>query len=301
MNLSTIRERIVIDLIRRAPKSWYASVVGWGAQRTLPPAMRAPLLRSFARRVGANLDEVELPLSRYPTVGAFFTRRLRDGARPMPVDTRAVIAPCDGRLAAIGTADEGRLIQAKGRDYSLTDLLADPQLSEILSGGPYFTIYLSPADYHRVHTPIAAKLLGYRYLPGTLFPVNPLFVRHVDALLARNERVVFHLHSSSIGHIAVVMVAAVAVGNIEVVPTGVNTSTWRGGASAQNIALEPAVELRRGQELGIFHLGSTTIVIFEPNRVSLNALPIGTVTRLGHEVGRLNATNVERIPTTEAT
>src|SRR5262252_1883855 len=151
----------------------YSALVGWGATRPLPSRLRGLAYRAFARAVGANLDEVELALGGYPSLGDFFARRLQRGAREVDAAPSAIISPCDGVLAARGTAVSGALVQAKGRTYQLAELVADGELASRLTGGPYATIYLSPRDYHRVHAPVDARIEGYDYLPGALWPVNP--------------------------------------------------------------------------------------------------------------------------------
>src|SRR5204863_1581269 len=115
----------------------------------------------FARAVGVNLDECELDLCEYESLGDFFTRGLREGARTIDRDPRAIISPCDGVVAACGLASEGTLVQAKGRNYRLADLVADEDFAERLTGGAYITIYLSPRDYHRVHTPVGGRIESY--------------------------------------------------------------------------------------------------------------------------------------------
>lgn len=288
MNLTTIRERAAIGAVRWAPKGLYSAAIGWGARLTVPRPLRALAYRAFARRVGASLDEVELPLAEYPSFSQFFARRLRSGARPLPADADAIVAPCDGRIAALGLADEGRLIQAKGRDYALAQLLADDAASARLMGGPYITIYLSPANYHRVHAPLAAELVGYSHLPGTLFPVNPLFSREVDGLMATNERVVFHLRTA-IGMAALVMVAAIGVSNIEITHDALETRYLRRRKrSPHRVAFERPIPVARGEELGIFHLGSTTILVFEPGRIRTSDLRVDDTVQLGQEIGRPN-------------
>lgn len=285
MNLTTIRERATVGAVRWAPKGLYSAAIGWGARMTVPRPLRALAYRAFARRVGASLGEVELPLGEYQSFSHFFARRLRSGARPLPTDPGAVVSPCDGTVAAIGVADEGRLIQAKGRDYALAQLLDDEAASARLVGGPYVTIYLSPANYHRVHSPLAAELVGYSHLPGTLFPVNPLFSREVEGLMATNERVVFHLRTA-VGMAALVMVAAIGVSNIEITHDALETRYLRRRKrSPHRVDFERPIPVGRGEELGIFHLGSTTILIFEPGRIRSNDLRVGDTVQLGQEIG----------------
>jgi phosphatidylserine decarboxylase len=285
VNLTTIRERAAVGAVRWAPKGLYSAAIGWGARITVPRPLRSLAYRAFARRVGASLDEVELPLAEYSSFSQFFARRLRSGARPLPADADAIVAPCDGAVAAIGLADEGRMIQAKGRNYALAQLLADEAASARLLGGPYVTIYLSPANYHRVHAPLAAELVGYSHLPGTLFPVNALFSREVEGLMATNERVVFHLRTA-VGMAALVMVAAIGVSNIEITHDALETRYLRRRKrSPHRVDFERPIPVARGEELGIFHLGSTTILIFEPGRVRTSDLRVGDTVQLGQQIG----------------
>ena len=211
----------------RKPGPVYSALVGKAARARLPVPLRGPAYRAFARAVGADLGEAELDLRAYVTLGDLFARRLRPGARTLDTDPRAIPSPCDGVVAAVGTADHGAMIQAKGLDYQLEDLVVDRELAERLTGGAYATIYLSPRDYHRVHTPVDARIVHYDYVPGALWPVNPRVASRRERLLVRNERVVIALDAGALGTVAVVMVGASGVGNIALTyaPESV---TWRG-------------------------------------------------------------------------
>jgi len=250
------------------------------------------LYEAFAHWVGASLDEVELPLEEYPSLGSFFTRRLREGVRPTLAGPDRLAAPCDGVVASSGRADNGELIQAKGRHYRLSELLADEVLADELEGGEYVTIYLSPRDYHRVHAPMQAQVLGYHYIPGRLQPVSPAFVNAVPDLFARNERVVFHLATAA-GPVALVMVGATGVGNISISYAGSNrepveTRRFRSEGEIRRVFHDEPVPVECGDELGIFHLGSTVVMILPPGpRLDLGpecALQVGqSIGQLGGE------------------
>jgi phosphatidylserine decarboxylase len=286
VNLSAIRDRLAASTVRWTPTRLYAGAVGWGARRTLPRAIRAPIYASFARVVGADLDEVEHPLGDYPSFGEFFARGLRCGARELDPDAQAVVAPCDGAVGASGAIERGRLYQAKGKQYELAELVASIELAQALEGGSFLTIYLSPRDYHRVHAPVAGTLAAWYHVPGTLFPVNEWFTSNVPRLFARNERVVTQLDTPC-GPVVLVLVAAVGVGNIALrdgdagalAPVPRNAAhTWRdaGGPS-----------LARGDMLGAFHLGSTVVALFPPAGFELAAPPAGTPVRFGQKLGRV--------------
>ena len=274
----------------------YSALVGWGATKALPRRLRGLAYRAFARAVGANLDEVELDLAGYPSLGDFFARRLRHGARVVDAAPSAIISPCDGVVAARGVAAAGALVQAKGKNYRLAELVADGELAARLTGGHYATSYRSPRDYHRVHAPVDARIIGYDYLPGSLWSVNPRVASRRDGLLARNERVVIRMNAGALGYVALVMVGAGGVGNIRLAPgldgrggvggsDGVTDSArWRAAREPRRVELCD-VTVARGQELGAFRLGSTVVVVFEPDKVEL-AGEVGDAVRFGQRLGR---------------
>lgn len=291
----------------------YSALVGWGAGRLLPSRLRGLAYRAFARAVGVNLDEVELALDDYPSLGEFFSRKLRHGARELDAAPGAIISPCDGVFAARGTAAAGALIQAKGRTYRLAELVADAELAAQLTGGPYATIYLSPRDYHRVHAPVDARIIGYDYLPGALWPVNPRVAARRDGLLARNERVVIRMNAGALGYVALVMVGAGGVGNIRLAPGlcgvpgvpgvpgtpgapgvggapgTVDSAAWRAAREPRRVELSGVI-VTRGDELGAFRLGSTVVLVFEPHKAEL-AGEVGELVRFGRRIGR----RIERV------
>lgn len=234
----------------------------------------------FARATGADLDEAELDLPAYPSLGDLFARRLRPGLRPLDPARSAILAPCDGVLAARGTAVDGALVQAKGRTYRLDELVVDPELAAQLTGGEYATIYLSPRDYHRVHAPVAGRLIAYDYVPGALWPVNLRVAARRDRLLARNERVVISL-DTVLGRVAVVMVGAAGVGNLRLAHAP-DSVTWRAAGERRRIELDASVA--RGDELGAFRLGSTVVVVFPPGAARL-AGEVGQPVRFGERLG----------------
>jgi phosphatidylserine decarboxylase len=240
--------------------------------------------------VGANLAETELPLTEYVSLGDFFTRKLRDGARTIDPADDALVSPCDGAVAASGVSDDGTLVQAKGHTYRLAELVADDAFAKKLVGGSYITIYLSPRDYHRVHTPIAGALTQYDYVPGALWPVNRWATARRTGLLARNERVVIRLNAGAYGDVAVVMVGAAGVGNIRLVhPDDTpDSATLRPGREHATMQL-PEIALTKGDELGAFRLGSTVVLLFAPGAVTLRDFEPDESLQFGERIGTLHA------------
>jgi phosphatidylserine decarboxylase len=263
------------------PGPVYSALVGLTARRRLPVPLRSAAYRAFARAVGADLKEAELDLRAYSSLGDLFARRLRPGARSVCEDYGAIISPCDGVLAARGTAVDGALVQAKGRNYQLEDLVVDRDLATKLTGGDYATIYLSPKDYHRVHTPVDGTIVHYDYVPGALWPVNPVVATRRDRLLVRNERVVITIKAGRLGMVAIVMVAASGVGNMALNHAAEST-VWR--AAGEQRRIDVGIEVQKGDELGAFRLGSTVVMVFEPGAVKLDG-EVGQVMRFGERMG----------------
>jgi len=282
---------------QQAKRSWgtgsaYSALIGQIAQARVPSVLRGPAYRAFARAVGANLDEAELPLDEYPSLGEFFARKLRDGARAIDRSPTAIISPCDGVIAARGTATAGALVQAKGKHYQVGELVADEAYGATLVDGEYVTIYLSPRDYHRVHAPFGARVLGYDYVPGALWPVNPRIAARRERLLSRNERVVIRLQLEAEVACALVMVGAGGVGNMRLGAwagnNGIASSDYRLAGEHRSVECDD-VHLERGDELGAFNLGSTVVMVFQAHADASVALrgDVGAAVRFGEALGEL--------------
>jgi phosphatidylserine decarboxylase len=281
----SVRDRLLVRLLRWAPKRSFANVVGALARRRIPRALRERLYTAFAARVGANLAEAELPLEDYETFDDFFTRRLAPGARKIDDRPDVVVSPCDGMIAEHGVATRGRMIQAKGHDYRLEHLLPDTDAAARFEGGTYVTIYLAPKDYHRVHFPLEGRVNGFQHIPGAVFPVNAFAVKNIGGIFAMNERLVTYM-DTPLGECAVVLVAATGVGHMSVTYDAVETRRVGRGRPGPRIRFAAAKRVSRGDELGAFHLGSTVILVFEPGRVKLGAISVGQVVRLGEAIAR---------------
>jgi phosphatidylserine decarboxylase len=286
LDWSRMRERVAVDVLRWMPKGTFSRGVGWLAKRRVPRLLRKPIYGGFARRVGADLSQLDRPLEAFERFDDFFTRPLAPGARPVDESSGVVLSPVDGVISEIGIADGGRLIQCKGFDYTIRGLLADAAHARRFEGGAYCTLYLAPRDYHRIHAPIAGKITGYRHIPGAFFPVNPLSVRNVAGLFSINERLVTYLDTDA-GQVAVVKVAATGVGHITVAYDKEVTTHRpgpRGRTGWQQHYASPR-PVRAAEELAMFHLGSTVILLFEAGKVVLEGAP-GDVVRVGRRIGK---------------
>lgn len=242
----------------------------------------------FIRRYGVDMSIAEQPDPRvYENFNSFFTRALKAGTRPLAAGLSEIVCPVDGAVSQLGAISEGRIIQAKGRDYSLVDLLggSEERAAPFLNG-QFATLYLSPKDYHRIHMPVTGRLREMVYVPGRLFSVNALSVRGIPRLFARNERVAA-IFDTEIGAMGVVMVGALFVGSIETVWAGTITPPYRSSLQRWNYVTQGIV-IERGSELGRFNMGSTVIVLFESGGVAWNpTVAAESAVQIGQPLGRL--------------
>jgi len=245
-------------------------------------------IRALASVFGIDWSEAATrDLSAYPHFNAFFTRALRDGARPADPDPSALLSPCDGRISEHGRIDGERVFQAKGHACSLAALLAgDPRAGQ-WENGWFCTIYLSPRDYHRVHMPLDGALVRMTYVPGQLFSVAPYTVRHVPGLFARNERVV-SVFDTALGPVALVLVGAMLVAGMETVWAGEITPSRERDIRVTEYR-EGEVVLPRGAEMGRFNMGSTVILLLPRGAVSDDrVLQAGERVMLGRRIATLH-------------
>jgi len=245
----------------------------------IPRPLRARIFRWYASAYDVDLSEVRLDLAEHPSFSAFFVRRLREGARSFSTDANVLPAPCDGRVQAFDRIEADTILQAKGRPYSVRELLGGVGEDVELEGGMSWTIYLSPRDYHRVHAPVDGSLLEARWLPGARHSVAPKVLAARPKVFSINERVVMRLQTAD-GPLFVVMVGALNVGRIRVV--GVEPSP-----SGQ---VTPPRRLVRGDELARFELGSTVILVAPPSRRGWRTLlPLEAPVRMGEPLARREA------------
>ncbi len=251
----------------------------------LPKAVLVPAIRAYARAFGADLAEAALPAEGYPSFNAFFTRRLREGARPIACGQGVVVSPSDSRLRAIGPVPaDGRLEQVKGSAYSIEALLGSAEDAVPFRRGVHATLYLSPAMYHRVHSPVDGRVVAWRYVPGRLFPVNAAGVGSVPGLYARNERVAVFLDAEAHGPVAVVLVGAANVGRMSLAFADLVTNTGRGRPPGRVVPADP-IALRRGDDLGAFNLGSTVVLLVADPGLA-PAASAGELVRMGQALWR---------------
>jgi len=272
------------------PQHRLSRLAGWLASRR-SAFVRLPFIFLFARIFRVDLSEARIQDYRqFKHFNDFFTRQLRDGCRPLAGDDNTVVSPVDGTVSQVGSICAGRLLQAKGIDYSVTALLGgDEQDARTYQAGHFVTLYLSPRDYHRVHMPIAGKLLKTVYVPGELFSVNRRTTSLVPGLFTRNERLVCFFTTPA-GPMAMVLVGAMIVAGIETVWAGLACPGDRSPQRRDYNKLTSQVKLKRGAEMGRFRLGSTVILLFGPEAISFSdTLQAEAPVRLGEAIATLDA------------
>jgi phosphatidylserine decarboxylase len=249
------------------------------------PWLRDALIRRFAAAYQVNLAEAARGIGEYKSFNDFFTRELKPGARPLADAAQFILSPADGAVSQLGPISSGRIIQAKGRDYTAAELLGgDAEAAARFEGGQFITIYLSPKDYHRVHMPAAGTLMATSYIPGDLFSVNTATAEGVDRLFARNERLVCRFGGPD-GHFASIMVGAMIVAGIDTVWP--NQFRTHARAPVHESFSGAGHAFAAGDEMGRFYLGSTVVLLFEPGRVAWReTLAPGDRLRMGEAIGR---------------
>ena len=249
------------------PKRGLTVLMGLGASKE-GGALTTAVIRWFIGRYGVDMNEAADPdPTHYRTFNAFFTRALKPGARPLA--EADLLCPVDGAISQFGALQGDRLLQAKGHDYTTRALVGgDAALAALFEHGHFATLYLSPKDYHRIHMPCAGRLRRMVHVPGELFSVNPTTARGVPGLFARNERVVC-VFDTAFGPFVLALVGATIVGSMATVWHGV-VNPPRSGQLREWRYDDSPVELKQGDEMGRFLLGSTVVMLFPRGPLRFN-------------------------------
>jgi len=268
------------------PKHLLTALV-WRIARIRNTAIKDFLITRFVGLYKVDIDDVELEVpSGFATFNDFFVRALKNDARPIDLAPDSLVSPVDGTISIAGTIRQDSIIQAKGIDYSLLDLMAtDIEQANAYVDGNFATIYLAPYNYHRVHAPTDGELIAARYIPGDLFSVSDATVKRVNGLFRRNERLVMHFQTSR-GPFCLVFVGAMNVGSI--------TTPWSGEIRPRKRGVVEVLDLSRyttatskGDLLGWFNMGST-VILLSPAGVCEwdDKLRSGASVRVGETIGR---------------
>lgn len=282
--MSKIFERILAGLQYILPQHFLSRIV-YALMRCEVIWLKNGLIYLISRIAGINISEAKSPdPADYASFNSWFTRELKPGVRVFDSDPLAFLSPCDGRVSETGLLVKDRILQAKGKDYSLEDLLANDPVCSELQNGYFSTIYLSPKDYHRIHMPLSGRLQRMIHVPGRLFSVAPYTARQVPRLFARNERVIAIFDTDS-GPLVMVLVGAMLVSSTETVWAGEVTPNKNKNVSVKTYEDEN-IHLAKGDEMGRFNMGSTVILLMPADTVKgLQAIGAGDAVKVGQKVG----------------
>ena len=266
--MSPVSDRLAVLPQYLLPKQALTTLAGRFA-RWPGGSVTTAVIRRFIARYGVDMSEAQQPdAAQYACFNDFFTRALRDGARPLA--QADLISPVDGAISQLGPITGDQIFQAKGHHYSTTALVGgDAELAAEFQDGHFATLYLSPRDYHRIHMPCDGRLRRMIHVPGELFSVNPTTARGVPGLFARNERVVC-VFDTARGPFVMVLVGATIVGSMATVWHGV-VNPPRPGQVRQWGYDDQDITLRQGDEMGRFLLGSTVVMLMPKGPLSFSA------------------------------
>lgn len=243
------------QLLKLVPRVQLSRAVGKLCELQVPPGVSRVATKVYARAYGVNIGEAEPTTSAYRSFDEFFTRGLRPGARPLA--QVPIVSPSDGKIVAAGAVTDGQEIVVKGNNYEVSELCGSAEVGARYNGGEFMVVYLHPRDYHRVHSPVNGAIVSVRSMPGDLFPVNAIGEKYIPKLFVRNQRVAIGIESPELGLVTAVMVGATIVGRI-------STTVLGGDATpvGEHI-IQPPVSVVQGDEIGVFHLGSTVVLLTE--------------------------------------
>ncbi|MDP7038588.1 MAG: archaetidylserine decarboxylase [Myxococcota bacterium] len=281
-----LEQEWLLECIERLPQGMLSRAWGQLARTRYPKTFVRLLQRFFVAANNIDLSEAEEQLGDFASLEELFIRKLKAGARRVDPDPEVMVSPVDGTLGSCGSIEDGTLWQIKGKTYTLEDLLDEGDEAEAFKSGSFMTFYLSPRDYHRVHSPLSGQVKKAVLIPGALMPVFPLAVQKVDKLFAKNERIITYIDTAHMGRIAVVMIGAMLVGRMFVTYDDDLCSNLRGQLRHQK-RYEPAHLLRKGVELGRFEMGSSVVILSEKKIKSFELEEEGCSVSMGQALAKM--------------
>lgn len=280
---------LIIFIFRILPTTLLSRIFGFLTRIKFPQFILSPSINKFIKAFNINESEFVVPDGGFKTFDAFFTRELLAGVHKIDNNPMSVVSPDDGRLDQFGKIDMGTVVQAKGVDFTLDKLIPTEMAANFING-TFATIYLSPADYHRIHSPVNGKVENVLHVPGRLFTVQEFMVKGYAGLFSVNERLITFI-DTPFGKVAVCKIGAMNVGRISSsFSTDVtNTHPFRRIKDTTFIN-EFRPEVEKGEEVGVFHLGSTVVLLFESGMMDFNAnLKKGQRVRIGESIGMIKS------------
>ena len=265
------------------PKNIISRLGGIFARWRPPHNIKMLILNTFCRMYGINLKEAELKLSEYNSLNEFFTRALKRNARPIHKGKKIITSPVDGKILNFGVIKKGNIIQVKGNETPIKDILATERHYKKFLGGIWITIYLAPKDYHRIHSPVSGNIIEYSYQSGQLMPVNQLAIDNIRSLFSKNERVTSFIQTP-FGLTALTKIGATNVGSIRVTYDD-NLSTNKCIRQSKKYIYKKSIIINKGNELGRFEMGSMVILFIEKEKAQWRNLKKNQNIKYGEAIG----------------
>ncbi len=277
--------QFAIYLFRVIPTSLLSRIFGFITQIPVSAKTMDSLISWYSKKYSVNTDEYIIPKEGFRNFNSFFTRQLKKGMRPVDRTAGAVVSPVDGRIDEFGKIKGSSIMQAKEIDYSLYDLIPS-ESAEKYEGGSFITLYLSPGDYHRIHSPLSGKITGYFHIPGKLFTVQEFMVGGLPGLFSKNERLISYIKAPRT-ECAVCKIGAMNVGRISISHGSIITNRTIRTKHEVHYLKGSEVKTKAGDELGIFHLGSTVILLFTRGTVKFKGIKRGMKVKMGSKIAEL--------------
>ena len=272
-------------IFKYLPKGFISRVFGGVALIPMPGFVMRRVIDWYCVKYSVNLEEAAVPETGFRNLNEFFTRKLKKGARIIDRDAGSVVATTDSRVDQYGSITSGRIIQAKGITYSVRDLIPSDE-AEKYTGGKFITLYLSPGDYHRIHSPVTGKITGFFNIPGKLYTVQEYMVNNLPDLFAVNERIITYIKTPA-GSVAVCKIGAINVGKISLSYDRVVSNKFFRGRREFFYPEKGRIPVKKGEEIGVFNLGSTVVILFEKGMMDFRKLKAGQKVKMGEKIGTL--------------
>jgi phosphatidylserine decarboxylase len=276
---------VSIFIFKIIPKSLISRIFGCIARITLPHTIMNAFIQWYSGKYGVK-EEYITPAGGFKNVDQFFTRRMKDGVHIIDRSGNCAVSPVDARIDQLGDIHDTTIIQAKGMEYSLRYLVPSETYRKFL-WGKFMTLYLSPGDYHRIHSPVDGTLVGYFNIPGKLFTVQDWMVQGLPSLFAKNERILSFIELRA-GTVAVCKIGALNVGRIALSYCNIRTNRTFRRRREVFFTPEDQVPVHAGDELGVFHMGSTIILLFQKGMITFDPFKSGEKIRMGNRIGILH-------------
>ena len=254
-------------------RNFFSRIAGMVANTKKPKWCVNLVINIWKKRYKINLSEYIVPTSGFKSFNALFTRTLKPGVRPI---SEGLVSPVDGFIFDFGKISGDNKIYVKFKHYYIDDLICDVY-DDISS---YAVLYLSPANYHRVHASFDMEITDISYLPGTLRSVKPKVIYKKDRVYCRNERIVIH-GKSEYGNFYMILVGALLVGKTKLsFDSGLQTNIKKGEASKR--VYESSIHIKKGDEVGYFEMGSSVILFLNDERLSKIKFPLNSPVSMGN-------------------